>query len=519
MTEAARWYARVIEHVEGKEKITQLRNAARCFQEADFPADAAKLYQELARLVDGDERIECQLLATALYTRSGRFAMVRDQLQVLAKTLRLPRPKPPWLSRIAVTLSGLRLALREKWSGDADLAAERRLIDRVREDRYQSHRLRLCVSLARPMSMFDNLYATELNIAGAVLSLQYGDQLDRIHTQVGKSVFACYDKGINRTRGEATLLKLRPLVAELKSARINGDLWSGIAYSHALACRWEEVPQPVTISVEHYETSTDSNRFELAHTRWLDLWANWNLGRWSALTRLSDAMFDDATRRNDLFQQLVTTGGFGGAAWLVRDKIDELTRIRAKISDYHCNPRQTQVFHVFDWIASIQSSLYVGEYADAWSKYEQMEPKLRSMPYSRMQMIRVVGHSLGALAALHNVYVQGFQQWATRTRKLTARLRQEQIGYARVMADLYEGLLEYRTANGSRPAIAGAVELLQAARSGGEQDRLRPFQLAAEDALAVVDIGQSLGRLQGRMRDQHVARPARLARLYTVIED
>jgi hypothetical protein len=367
--------------------------------------------------------------------------------------------------------------------------------------------------------MFDNLYAAELNVAGAILSLQHGDEVERVHSQVGESVFGCYDRGIHRTRAEAKLSKLRSHVAKLHSSRATGDLWSGIAYSHALACRWDEVSQPVQTSIAHFEAVTDSNRFELAHTQWLDLWANWNLGRWSAMTRLSDSMFDDATRRNDLFQQLVTTGGFGGAAWLIRDKMDELTRVRAKHAELRCSSQQMEVFHVFDWITSIQSLLYGGEYAKAWSAYRLMEPNLRKMPYSRMQLIRVVGRSLGALAALHNLQVHDSGPWASRTRVLTHQLRQEQIDYARVLANLYEGLLLYRIAGKKQDKIDRAKMLLQKARDEGYQDRLRPYQLAAEDALASIHTGESLGRLRDRMENENVVRPSRLGRLYTVIAD
>ncbi len=518
-TEAARWYVRVIEHLEGKEKVIQVRNAARCFHEADYPADAAECYQQLAGLVGSEERIECQLLATSLFIRSGRFAMVRDQLHELARTLHLPRPKPPLWSRVALTANGMRLALQAKLASGANNETRGVLIKRVQEDRYQQQRLRLCISLARPLSMFDNLYAAELNVAGAMLALKHGDEVARIHSQVGEAVFGCYDRGIRRKRSEAMLAKLQPQVAKLNHSRATGDLWSGIAFSHALACRWEQVPQPVQTSIQHFEAVTDSNRFELAHTQWLDLWANWHLGRWDVLTLLSDSMFDDATRRSDLFQQLVTTGGFGGAAWLVRDKMEDSMRIRAKHAEYFCEQKSTQMFHVFDWITSMQSLLYAGDYAEAWSEFRWMQPKLRHMPYSRMQLIRVVGRSLGALTALHNLYVHESDQWASRIRILTHQLRQEQIGYARVLANLYEGLLIYRIAGKSQPMLDQAAGLLQEARDEGFRDRLRPYQLAAEDALASIHTGESLGLLRDRMKHQNVVRPSHLERLYTVITD
>ena len=176
-TEAARWYARVIEHVDGEEKVIQLRNAARCFHEADYPADAAECYQQLAKLVGSEERIECQLLATSLFIRSGRFEMVRDQLQELTRALRLPEPKPPLWSRIALAANGMRLALQAKLASRANNESMGVLIQRVQEDRYQQQRLKLCISLARPLSMFDNLYAAELNVAGAMLALKHGDEV------------------------------------------------------------------------------------------------------------------------------------------------------------------------------------------------------------------------------------------------------------------------------------------------------------------------------------------------------
>jgi hypothetical protein len=136
-----------------------------------------------------------------------------------------------------------------------------------------------------------------------------------------------------------------------------------------------------------------------------------------------------------------------------------------------------------------------------------------------MQLIRVVGQSLGALAALHNLYVHESDQWASRIRTLTRQLRREQISYARVLANLYEGLLLYRVAGRNQSMFDQAAGLLQEARDEGFQDRLRPYQLAAEDALASIHTGESLGLLRDRMKNKNVVRPSRLGRLYTVITD
>jgi hypothetical protein len=357
-----------------------------------------------------------------------------------------------------------------------------------------------------------------------MLSFSHGDASQRAHSAVAEAVFDCYDKGHKRARGERALQKLSSEVAELRSSRATADLWAGLAFSHALACRWDQVSQPVQTSLEYYQEVSDSRGFEVAHTRWLDLWANWNLGRWDAMQRVSDDMFEDATRRNDLFQQLVTSGGYGGAAWLAQDKIDELSRIRAANEEFDCNQNQTQMFHVFDWISSIQCLLYQGEFLEAWSRYKSMEPSLRRVPYSKMQLIRVTRQSLGALVALHNLTDTSPEPWISRTKRLTHQLRQEQNCYATVLANLYEGLLEQkierlRRAAGGFDGAGGfdvAGQLLLKARDESRDAGLLPYQLAAEDALAEIHTGQPLELLIDRMRDQNVVRPTHLQRLYTV---
>ncbi len=527
-TEAARWYARAVDHVEGQEKINQLRNASRCYTEADFPVEAAEYYQRLAKLVDGQERIECQLLATTLLIRSGRFSQVRDHLQELARTLGLPKPKPSLTSQLSLVAGGMRLLMHGKHSlvsridgvDPAEVQADangQRVVDAKRDQR-QIQRLKLCLALARPMSMFDCLYAAELNVTGSLLSLKHGDAVQRAHVAIGEAVFACYDKGRKRISGEMALSEMKPHIAELNSARATADLWAGIAFSHALACRWDHVSQPVRTSIEHYRAVSDSHGFETAHVGWLDLWTNWNLGRWDEMQRASDAMFQDSLRRNDLFQRIMTTGGFGGAAWLARDKADDLKRIQPGNAVSDCDGKPAQLLHVFDWIASIQALLYEGRFADAWTQYQSMEPSLRRMPFSKLQLVRVSGLTLGVLTSLHNLR-QGYSRlWIQRARRLTRRLRREQNGFARVLANLYEGLLhrEIAKVTGSKIELEEAERLLMLAQGEARDRRLRPFQLAAGDALAEMHTGQSMRLLADRMRSRNVVRPDRFQRLYTL---
>ena len=427
ITEAARWYARVIDHVDGQEKIDQLRNASRCYQEADFPVEAAELYQRLAQLVDEEERIECQLLATTLLIRSGRCSLVRQQLHDLATVLDLPKPKAAWQSQLSLIWNGLRLAgggrkalvsrLTDDHTDIPDASSESGTPpkDSQLRQRRQQQRLRLCLSLVRPMSMFDGLYAAELSTAASLLALRHGNPDQTVHAIVSDAVFACYDIGFRRIEGEIALLELRPHVDRLNSPWAEADLWAGIAYSHALASRWAQVPQPVQMSVQHYETVTKSHSFELAHIRWIDLWARWHLGRWDTMQQIGWSAFVDAVQRNDLFQQVITISGFSGAVWLARDEPAELRQLRAGNTAFDCPPEPIQILRVFDWITSIQTHLYQGEFAEAWDVYQSMLPSLNKRPYSKIQMIRVSRQLLGAVIALHQYAKEGSEHWIART--------------------------------------------------------------------------------------------------------
>ncbi len=517
MTEAARWHAMVIDHVDGKEKVARMRHAARCFYEADHPIEAAEYYQRLSEHVDLDEKIECQLKVATLSIRSGHFAEVRQQLQSLAKTLGLPRPKPSLFSLAVLNARSIQTAAKSLLGGKQVLDAKRACQDSQAPaaTARNKQRLELCLSLARPMSMFDSTYSEELNLAALSLAAMCGTPVQRVQAVVGRAVDGCYDRGARRSAGETMLSELRQDVEQMGQARASGDLWAGIAFSHALSCRWQKVPEAVRLSIDQYNKLSDSSGFEIAHTRWIELWAHWHLGRWDALVRISDQMFDDAIRRNDLFQRLILTEGYGCSAWLARDRTTELDRIRQEHRGAIASPFM-QMFHVSDWITAVQRALYEGKFDQAWKRWRSLEPDLRKPPYSRLQLIRVIRGSLGLLAALHKLRGEESLRWRRRAGSLIRQLRRERLPYTSLLADLYEGLLLLTATSRFQADTRAARHYLRQASNEARKWKLKPFQLAADDALAQIETGRPMGFLRERMQNQGVERPLLLERLYTV---
>ncbi|MDA8744104.1 protein kinase [Rubripirellula amarantea] len=554
LTEAARWFSIAAKYTEGKERVDLVRRTARNYLDADRPAAAAQYYRELSKLVDGDERDECERLSVILSIRCGRFLSVRDQLDKLTKRLQLPRPKSSLMSVVSIAIRYAKLAWKRrkrkingvevrdvveafgigKESADGVGSSSEYVLQRKRLD--------MCNQLARPMSLFDSLYAAELNVVAASLVTDYGTDEQRIHVAVGEAVFGCYNPGKARNDGEAIILALNQYVSANGQLKSRADVWAAIACAHTLASRWSQVNAPLRLAVDAYQSLRDRNGFELAHTQWMDLWADWNLGRWSQMRDPSEQMISDATKRSDLYMQLLTVGGFGVGSYLIDDRLDELQRVFEANQKTEFDSRNTVLFQVFDWMAQVQLQWYEGNYREAWNIYRTMEPALHRYPFGSMQMMRIVRASFGSLGALHCFNDAHAAAWTRQVQMRIVQLRREKNPFSDAIADLHEGLLHEKLVGVSGKANdrGRAIELFNSAITLAKPQRLRPIELAAIDAISRLSaelngdlsgdlIGDfiedlsgtdpqavSTGQLVNRMVKQGIARPEKLARLYTI---
>jgi hypothetical protein len=521
--EAGRWYARAAKLVDGEEKIGHLRSAARCFREFDFPIKAAEAYRKLAELVEEDERIECEIKAAAMLIRGGRVKDIRLPLTALAKTLGIPRPKSPVLSTLGTLFNlaslfvGTKEALLNRIS-EAVHSCDGEPEDGMEspEDKRERRCLDLSLSLVRPMSVFDNHYAGELSTFGARKLMKRGTTVQLVHGLVGESVFACYDHGMKRIEAQDTLLKLEPFVRKLGDPQASGDFWGGLAYSHFLSCRWSQVGPLVETSVQHYQQSSTAMGFEIAHTRWAEVWAIWHLGRWDALRIYSDELMTDAGRRNDMFQYAMMTSGLGISAWLARDEVQQARKVREANGPLFGTRRNPQMLQMFDWVSEIQVRLYEGEFVRAWELYEAVESKTRRFPFSRMQFLRVTFLILGALTALHNLKLTGESLWAGRAQRRIKQLYREQNPFATMVANLYQGCLKIYTGGQAdmESSQLEARELFYEASVQAQDSQLNMYRMIAEDEIAKIDGGKSAGLLEARMLEKRVAKPGKFAGLY-----
>jgi serine/threonine protein kinase len=548
-SEAARWHARVVDHLSGEERLHHIRQAARCYRDADLPVDAARYYLLLAELCDGDQRFECELSAAVLMLRCGQYEIVRDRLAHFATELGLPRPKSPMWARLNLMFQLARarrgrnelmrslLSLDDANADDANadgvnangVQADAAAGSAIDVDRVLNQRFDLCLAVIRPMSMYDNLYAGELSMAASKLARRTGTPSQRINIAVGEAVFGAYDRGPNRIESEANLQQLIDVADRHGDSRARGDVWAGIAFSHVQAGRWSAVNEALESCVDHYEQSIGSHRFEVAHVQWIGLWADWWTGNWQRMAARGEAIFDEAIRRNDLFQQQSSTGGLGGNAWLIRDRLDALTNLRRKTSA-SVIMKSGEVMHFLHSIGLTLDAVYAGDFPTAWQRVLACDRDVARLPLKMVQQFRVLVRSTGALIAVHSFAQSdpssaavdgnaGF--WAAEIGKRTLALRGEKLPFTDTLADLYDGLLNHHRflASGNPTHGELAIEPLRRVQADAAAMQLWPLKWAAEDAIAVPTGQINPQTLAARMRSAGVIRPDRLARLYTSLDN
>ena len=333
--DAAQWYERVLPFVAGTERNQILRDAARCYELSDQPIEAAKILRELAKFVGGGEQIDIRTRAVKLLIRSGRFQMVRRQLRDLTTALGLPSPKRSPLSSAAIMWQLLRLKIdkgRFRRTKIREARAKHSLAPPQASIR-QKQRLQLCIALARPLSMFDNHHASELNLFAARLALDSDDVKSQIYIEIGFAVFSCYAPGALRAKGENILRQLRPRVEAFGNEGLIGDYWAAIAFSNMFSCRWHLICQQAKKSTMHYGRLEEPCSFEISHTKSICFWSMWHLGKWEELTELQNHLLTESAHRNDRIQQLAATTGLSAAAWLIHDQPGNLIQAQNNNED------------------------------------------------------------------------------------------------------------------------------------------------------------------------------------------
>ena len=522
--EAARWHEKVLGQVAGSTRLKHLRDAARCYQEACMPLEASRLYLSLAnQSVSPREQIHYSTVALRLLLRSGEMDRARPLVQALDRRLKL---QPEF--RLMELFRGYRARLFRLASQLCLTEANRRCDEAVLESNsakgelpaadWNACRLEYCSAITRPMAMLDFRSMIRTVHQGAELAVRHGGEDDRVHFGVMGMVWSGVLAGQVRMLDQSLgmLTKLRQRVAKTGSHRATAEVWAGIACIELLAMRWNAVPAGVDAAIKNYELDDAPLRFEMLHTRWMRMWASWHLGQWDCLCRDAEEMVEDAGRRNDAYQQLLATSGYGANAFLMLDRVRDSERHASENRRVESSGVGVEFADFFRWVHSVQVSLYQGRLRKAAINALRMRESIDRSMIRRVDLIQTIADYLMALVSLHVSQGGGDgvleRQISSRhvTRNAIRHLRSRDGDFPHVLAMLLEGV---------RRRLAGkaeaALECFERARTQARAAQLVPYELAAQDAINHLS-GRRCDSLRQAMAEAGVGKPESLERLYIV---
>jgi serine/threonine protein kinase len=531
-SEAGEWHEKVLAQVAGDARDKHLRDAARCFDEADLPEKAAKYYLILADVAkDRCEQLRFQTLAIQLLIRSGQLDRARPLLVAIAQEFGIELEKRGGDGSIGHRLQLTRLAGQLCDVQPPEIGPARPdgpAAEGGNKNEILSCGLAFCGEVATSLSMLDFRGSMKLVLHGCRHALQEGTPHDRVHFGTMANVWTALLSGKQIKTIDQCRLSLRTLLGRLRnqsSSRTTAEIWSGIAFVETLAMRWSEVPGAVDASVIEYIADSQPRRFEIAHTRWLRLWADWHLGRWDKMRSMAHEMAEDAGRRNDTYQQLVSTAGYGGNVFLFDDNLDRLKKFGADNQRIVSDTGEVEWVHFFQWMQSVQQSLYSGKFDAASRQVLEMRQSISESLIRRIPLVQVTLDFFTSLVALHLRQEQSIQAASGKrsprspltdpsvVSNAVRRMNSQASDYPKMLAALIEGINQRLTGKAT-----AAAEAFGRAADLASQLGLFPYQLAAEDGLLNLNEGgRESDSLRQRMVNQRIRQPRQVERLYTVV--
>ncbi|MEO1615999.1 MAG: serine/threonine-protein kinase [Planctomycetota bacterium] len=510
--EAGEWHERVLELVTGDAREKHLRDAARCFYEADLPEQASRHFVMLADQAKSDaEREHFQAISAALLIRCGKVLQARPYL---------------------VELAGAYGFLPQREAGSKSLFPQLRevsveLLERAETDPLPLKRagsqsdLRYCAQVSSLLGCFDLEYSLQLVVHGSERALDVGCSIEAIHFA---AVSNLWDVMLNTHRGRkitSTREKLQLLRERLRHSDghpATSEFSRVLAFLNFFAMQWRETPAEVQACSDELGLSNLANgtpsQIEPGHVRWVQLWADWQLGNWAEMKFAAYELVDDAKRRSDRYQQLVMTSGLAGNAFLIGGDLDRLKSLNEENESRFPATAGLEPAEFMCWVQRVQQAIYQSDYSTATTLIREMRSRVRSSLIGRVALTRVVVDQLTALVGLHvNEADEGVASSFEHSMvtKAIRRLERNPSVFARMLGALLRGIEQRQRGNKvlARSAFARAAEL-------AERTSLRPYQLAAEDGIRGLESSCANSSLRNAMKAQAVSDPKSLERLYTV---
>ncbi len=466
--------------------------------------DAAVAHERAAETAPPGRALRHRGLAAKALLSSGYVDQGVESLgRVLAQVgLSMPSSRVSALASLASLRA--RIAVR-------GLGFKERDVDQVSVE--QLTRVDTCWSAAAALGMSDQLVGAVFQCRHLLEALRTGEPGNVVRALALEAAFRSFDGPRRRPFTDRLLARAVELTDRVRD---NGALaWAHgaavlVEYQYAEWQRALEVADRALVA-----TSGDGNLWwERTTTELYRLWTLFWLGSAGELAERAPRLLEEAQARGDVYLATNASIGLVGAAWLVRDRVEE-KHARAKQAIAHWSTRDAwHMQHYWYSLSETHDCLYTAD-GGAWDRFVEQKRLLKRNMLYRITAMRTEMWFYRGLAAISRA------QWlpadAPRMRREAGRsarkLWREGVDPTRAQACLIRAGLAGLS---SRPDQA--IEWFDRARHyaaasnmamvAAAADRQRGHLLGGDEGAALIAEAEAF------MRAQRVVAPDRFSRLY-----
>ena len=491
--EAANWFTSILSLVVPSEKNKYMRFAAECYLEAESFGQAADMYLELAEQNEAaDDSLELRELAAELLIRAGRVTECKKVASEIFCSLGFDQIGQTLRFDEAHNSAGLDPKIFGAWNAD---------------QHSQQLAFKLCVSVLRPMALFDRQYAEAMVLSAdeishtATLDQQFQNTLNGLVLSAlrGEKVGDEYHRSMQLLKGIADKRKN-------DDGNLRAQHWAMSSVMNVVQGNWNEVAVDADRCRNLFRSSGQSWRFERVFVDAFAILAHSKLGQWKLMQAIGSTVHHDALCSNNQLASFLSSSGPGVLSFLYHDNLKQWKRFQSK-NESMVDDSRGQLASLLHHYSVIQHHIYSGQFHSAWRQYRLFSSEFRSV---ELPVIRASLYEAGALIAAHRASESEKTKWTKESIALCEKLSETGLPHAMAASLLIKGLV-MRSKDQDQ-----ARESLEQAKQLARDAMWKPIHLAAVDAIYSLDPGEWTGRLREAMRRDGVEEPERFERLYTV---
>ncbi len=275
--------------------------------------DAAKGFEDAARLADPSARLALERRAAFYYMSCGRIEEGRAVLERVMKRAQLWLPQSRGAVLALLAVRSLRLALRSAHFREQNAAA---VPHKIRE------RFDAAYAIAAPMGLMDGAQGLSFGALCLLLALRAGDPVRLVYgLQVG-GYGMTLQGARGRRRAAALLDTARRISAERRDARLDATVALSSASQAYVIGQWRRSLE-LFAEAEHLYSKCPGTHWELASVRTLRLYTLFSLGEFAALAREYGPALQEAQALDDRYSCASLEAFCQPMALLAQDRVSE----------------------------------------------------------------------------------------------------------------------------------------------------------------------------------------------------